>query len=75
MANPPLDSPSTAGETDRDELCHAIEDFEMSDNLMIEGGIREAGGELFVAEEPGEHRLFSTELFWRCVQAVAGANT
>jgi len=61
-----------AGETDRDELGHAVEDFGMSDNLMIEGGIRESGGELFVAEEPGEHRFFSGEVFWRCAEAVAG---
>jgi len=59
-----------AGGTDRDGLGHAIEDFGMSDNLMIEGGIRESGGELFVAEEPGEHRFFSAELFRRCVRAL-----
>jgi len=73
MANPPSDSPSTAGETDRNEIGHAIEDFGMSDKLMIEGGIRESGGELFVAEEPGEHRFFSGEVFWLCVPGVAGA--
>ena len=61
-----------AGGTDQDELGHAIEDFGMSDNLMIEGGIRESGGELFVAEEPGEHRFFSVEVFWRCVETLAG---
>ena len=64
-----------AGETDRDERGHAIEDFGMSDNLMIEGGIRESGGRLFVAEGPGEHSFFSAKLFWRCVQAVACAWT
>ena len=75
MANPPSDSPWIAGETDRDEMGHAVEDFEISDNLMIEGGIRESGGRLFVAEEPGEHRFFSGELFWRCVRAVAGTGS
>jgi len=60
-----------AGGTDRDELGHAIEDFGMSDNLMIEGGIRESGGRLFVAEEPGEHGFFSAELFRCCIQAIA----
>lgn len=60
-----------AGETDLDELGHAIEDFEMNDNLMIEGGIRESGGQLFVAERPGEHRFFSAELFRLCVRALA----
>ncbi len=60
-----------AGATALDELGHTIEDFEMSDNLMIEGGIRESGGQLFVARQPGEHRFFSAELFNRCVRALA----
>ncbi len=64
-----------AGGTDRDEMGHTIEDFEMSDNLMIEGGIRESGGQLFVAGQPGEHRFFSAELFRRCVQALTCAWT
>jgi len=59
-----------AGATDLDELGHTIEDFEMSDNLMIEGGIYSSGGQLFVAEQPGEHRFFSAELFRRCVRAI-----
>ena len=62
-----------AGATGLDELGHTIEDFEMSDNLMIAGGIRESGGQLFMAEQPGEHRFFSVELFCRCVQALAHA--
>lgn len=62
-----------AGAADRDEHGHAIEDFEMSDNLMIEGGIRESGGQLLVAEQPEEHRFFSAELFRKCVRALAGA--
>jgi len=44
--------------TDRDELGHTVEDFELSDNLMIEGGIGDSGDQLFVAEQPGEHRFF-----------------
>ncbi|MGP9833081.1 nucleoside 2-deoxyribosyltransferase [Marinobacter sp. NSM] len=60
-----------AGATGRDELGHSIEDFEMSDNLMIEGGIRESGGQLFVAQQPGEHRFFSAEMFSCCVRALA----
>ena len=59
-----------AGAADRDELGHSIEDFEMNDNLMIEGGLQESGGQLLVAEQPGEHRFFSAELFRRCVQAL-----
>ena len=60
-----------AGSTDLDELGHTVEDFEMSDNLMIEGGIIDSGGQLFTAEQPSEHRFFSTELFRRCVRALA----
>jgi nucleoside 2-deoxyribosyltransferase len=62
-----------AGSTSLDDLGHTIEDFEMSDNLMIEGGISDSGGQLFVAEQPGEHRFFSAELFRRCVRALAHA--
>ncbi|MEC7816029.1 MAG: nucleoside 2-deoxyribosyltransferase [Pseudomonadota bacterium] len=62
-----------AGATEHDEQGHAIEDFEMRDNLMIEGGIYGSGGQLFVAEEPGEHRFFSAELFRRCARALASA--
>jgi len=42
-------------------------------NLTPFRGIRESGGELFVAEGPGEHQFFSVEVFWRCVQAFACA--
>ena len=62
-----------AGGTDLDGLGHSIEDFEMSDNLMIEGGIYGSGGQLFVADQPGEHPFFSAELFRRCVQSLASA--
>jgi nucleoside 2-deoxyribosyltransferase len=63
-----------AGGTDLDKLGHTIEDFEMSDNLMIEGGIYSSGGQLFLADQPGEHPYFSAELFRRCVQSLsAGA--
>lgn len=60
-----------AGASDLDELGHTIENFEMSDNLMIEGGIRDSGGQLFMSGQPGEHRFFSAELFRRCVRALA----
>ncbi|WP_372926818.1 nucleoside 2-deoxyribosyltransferase [Marinobacter sp.] len=59
-----------AGSTGLDDLGNTIEDFEMSDNLMIEGGISDSGGQLLVAEQPGEHRFFSAELFRRCVKAM-----
>lgn len=45
----------------------------MRDSLMIEGGIHRSGGQLFVADQPGEHRFFSAELFRRCVRALAHA--
>ncbi|WP_354445679.1 nucleoside 2-deoxyribosyltransferase [Marinobacter sp. MBR-99] len=64
-----------AGATGQDELGHTIEDFELSDNLMIEGGIRESGGRLFVAQQSGEHRFFSAEVFSRCVRALAQLRT
>lgn len=53
-----------------DELGHTIENFEMGDNLMIEGGIRDSGGQLFVGGQPGEHRFFSAELFRSCVRSL-----
>jgi nucleoside 2-deoxyribosyltransferase len=62
-----------AGATDLDELGHTIENFGMSDNLMIGGGIRDSGGQLFVAEQPGEHRFFSAQLFRLCVQTLTHA--
>lgn len=62
-----------AGATSQDHMGHTIEDFEMSDNLMIEGGIRESGGQLFVAEQPGEHPFFSAEVFHSCVRALTCA--
>jgi len=62
-----------AGATGQDHMGHTIEDFELSDNLMIEGGIRESGGQLFVAEQPGEHPFFSAEVFHSCIQALTCA--
>ncbi len=59
-----------AGGGDRDELGHVIEDFELSDNLMIECAMGEMGGRLFVAVEPGEHRYFSGDVFQKCVTAL-----
>jgi len=54
-------------------MGHTIEDFGLSDNLMIEGGIRESGGQLFLAEQPGEHPFFSAEVFHSCIQALTCA--
>ncbi|MBB5321939.1 nucleoside 2-deoxyribosyltransferase [Marinobacter oulmenensis] len=60
-----------AGGTDRDSEGHTIEDFGLRDNLMIECGLSESGGSLFVAEQKGCHRYFSTAVFRQCVQAIA----
>lgn len=60
-----------AGSGSRDELGHAIEDFELSDNLMIDCGITESGGRLVIAEGPGDHSHFSSEVFSDCVSALA----
>ncbi|AHI28270.1 nucleoside 2-deoxyribosyltransferase [Marinobacter similis] len=60
-----------AGSGSRDELGNAIEDFELSDNLMIDCGITESGGRLVIAEGPGDHSHFSSEVFRDCVSALA----
>ncbi|GAA3956699.1 nucleoside 2-deoxyribosyltransferase [Allohahella marinimesophila] len=49
---------------------HTIEDFELSDNLMIECGMAESGGGLYVANTEGDHSHFSSELFRTCVKAL-----
>jgi len=60
-----------AGGDERDALGHSIEDFDLSDNLMIECGITESGGRLFTARAPGEHSHFSSELFADCIKPLA----
>ncbi|WP_449284648.1 nucleoside 2-deoxyribosyltransferase [Marinobacter sp. PE14] len=40
-------------------------------NLTPFRGIRGSGGQLLIADQPGEHRLLSAELFNRCVRALA----
>lgn len=49
----------------------AVEDFDLHDNLMLEGGIRASGG-LFTAEAvPPERRWSDLSAFARCVAAAA----
>ena len=49
----------------------AVEDFDLHDNLMLEGGIRASGG-VFVAEAvPAERRWGELSGFARCVSAAA----
>jgi nucleoside 2-deoxyribosyltransferase len=51
----------------------AVEDFDLHDNLMLEGGIRASGG-LFVAEAvPAGRRWSELGAFARCVAAAAAA--
>ncbi|MBU2953736.1 nucleoside 2-deoxyribosyltransferase [Marinobacter sp. F3R08] len=61
-----------AGSTERDGLGHSIEDFQLNDNLMIECGMAESGGRLFVAEAAGAHAYFSGDLFGQCVKSLSG---
>ncbi|WP_166263525.1 nucleoside 2-deoxyribosyltransferase [Marinobacter caseinilyticus] len=64
-----------AGATPNDAQGYAIEDFELSDNLMIECGITESGGRVFTAQGGTEHRYFTSELFQRCVEALRSGFT
>jgi nucleoside 2-deoxyribosyltransferase len=51
----------------------AVEDFDLHDNLMLEGGIRASGG-LFIAEAvPAGRRWSELGAFARCVAAAAAA--
>lgn len=49
----------------------AVEDFDLHDNLMLEGGIRASGG-LFTTEDvPPGRRWHDLSAFTRCVEAAA----
>jgi nucleoside 2-deoxyribosyltransferase len=49
----------------------AIEDFDLHDNLMIEGGIRAAGGRFETAAVPAAPRWTDLAAFTRCVAALS----
>jgi nucleoside 2-deoxyribosyltransferase len=49
----------------------AVEDFDLHDNLMLEGGIRASGGALELAEVPPDARWRDLSAFARCVAAAA----
>jgi len=68
----PLTYRHRAGNRPHDDLGHAIEDFDLADNLMIECGIVESGGQLFVAEYGSELEFFEAGLFEKCARALAG---
>ena len=60
-----------SGGVERDSLGHSIEDFDLSDNLMIECSIREAGGKICTSTVSGEHQYFSSKLFSDCIKQMA----
>lgn len=49
----------------------AVEEFDLMDNLMLEGGIRAAGGCYATAAVPAGERWTSLAAFGRCVAALA----
>ena len=49
----------------------AVEDFDLFDNLMLEGGIRASGGVLELQTVPPDARWRDLAAFTRCVAAVA----
>lgn len=59
-----------AGSTPTDHLGHTVENFALSDNLMIECGIVEAGGEIIRGEGSSQHTFYDDDVFERCVHAL-----
>jgi nucleoside 2-deoxyribosyltransferase len=57
----------------RDAEDMAVEDFGLADNLMIDGGIHEAGGLLVRREVPAGERWTDLGAFEACVRALAAA--
>lgn len=51
----------------------AVEDFDLHDNLMLEGGIRASGGLFAAGTVPAERRWSDLSAFARCVSAAAAA--
>lgn len=49
----------------------AVEDFDLHDNLMIEGGIRAAGGHFETAAVDAAHRWTDLAAFGRCLARFA----
>ncbi|MGG5807999.1 nucleoside 2-deoxyribosyltransferase [Falsiroseomonas sp. CW058] len=56
----------------RDAEDMAVEDFGLADNLMIDGGIHEAGGLLVRRDVPAAARWSDLAAFTDCVRALAG---
>lgn len=59
-----------AGSTPTDSLGHAVENFGLSDNLMIECGIVESGGEIIRGQGSTHQSFFDEDVFERCVGAL-----
>ncbi len=57
----------------RDGAAMAVEDFGLADNLMIDGGIQEAGGLLVRRDVPEAARWSDLIAFEACVRALAAA--
>lgn len=60
-----------AGGLAKDGQGHAVEPFGLADNLMIECGIEESGGRVFIARNSGGPAWFDEALFGQCVTALA----
>ncbi|MCM0612948.1 nucleoside 2-deoxyribosyltransferase [Marinobacter sediminum] len=63
-----------AGSNPKDPLGYMIEDFELGDNLMIDCGIAESGGQIFAVQAGAEHSYFSSDVFQCCVEALKAAS-
>jgi nucleoside 2-deoxyribosyltransferase len=50
---------------------HRIEDHDMADNLMLDGGIAARGGVFIRRTVPAEHRFDDTEAFIACLEWLA----
>ncbi|MBZ2168036.1 nucleoside 2-deoxyribosyltransferase [Marinobacter sp. F4216] len=59
-----------AGSTDYDQHGHAIENFDLEDNLMISCGIVEAGGVVAIGNSAPEHPFFCSQAFKQCLEAL-----
>jgi hypothetical protein len=48
------------------EQDRVIEDFDLADNLMIECGLADSGGQLLLGQDGARDRFFDSALFYRC---------
>ena len=64
---------------EREAMCwdrsgYSVEDFGLTDNLMIERAIRDAGGTIIAAEETSGDPLTAIKAFESCLTIVANAH-